>query len=98
MTLYRKIDSNGYFVEDVLLDAFPVMEDGTPNPYYIDKICPEGLYCPRWTGTEWVEGLTQEEIDEILNATPQPTTEERINVLVNNVNDAMYAIMMLSIE
>lgn len=39
---------------------------------------PNGLYRAKWTGTEWIEGLSQEEIDEINNVPSLPTTEERL--------------------
>ena len=53
----------------------------------------QGLYKPKWTGTiqtddegnefmgegEWVEGATQEEIDELTKPQPhEPTIEERL--------------------
>lgn len=38
----------------------------------------QGLYKPKWTG-EWVEGATQDEIDELTKPLPQePTVEERL--------------------
>ena len=43
----------------------------------------QGFYQPKWNGEEWVEGLTQEQIDAIKEqATPQePTIEERVQAL-----------------
>ena len=40
----------------------------------------QGFYQPKWNGTEWVEGLTQKEIDERkAQAEPQePTLEEKV--------------------
>ena len=43
----------------------------------------QGLYKPKWSGEitegEWVEGATQEEIDELTKPQPQePTVEERL--------------------
>ena len=38
----------------------------------------QGLYVPKWDG-EWVEGATQEEIDELTKPQPhEPTVEERL--------------------
>ena len=48
--LYRLIDDNGMFVEDVLLDTHPT------DPHYIKTPCPDGFYHPRWDGTRWIEG------------------------------------------
>ena len=37
------------------------------------------LYKPKWDGDKWVEGATQEEIDELTKPQPQePTIEERL--------------------
>ena len=39
----------------------------------------QGLYAPKWDGDKWVEGATQEEIDELTKPQPQePTIEERL--------------------
>ena len=77
--MLRKIDSDGYFIEDVLLDEIPMItsesEEGDltliKDPSYIEVPCQEGLYKPKWTGAEWVEGITEEEIINIKN----PITE-----------------------
>lgn len=43
------------------------------NPQYVEEAPPQGLYLPRWTGTEWVEGGQAPE------PVPQaPTLEERV--------------------
>lgn len=42
---------------------------------------------PRWNGTKWIEGATQEEIDELTKVKPQPLTQdERIRELESIVN------------
>ncbi|MGH2078780.1 hypothetical protein [Aerococcus urinaeequi] len=39
----------------------------------------QGLFKPKWNGEKWVEGLTQEEIDELTKPQPhEPTVEERL--------------------
>ena len=39
----------------------------------------QGLYKPKWDGDRWVEGATQEEIDELTKPQPhEPTIEERL--------------------
>ncbi|MFC4302993.1 hypothetical protein [Cohnella boryungensis] len=48
--------------------------------YIIAEKVPEGLYTPRWdfTNSEWGEGLTEKEVDEI-RAFQQPVaTEQRV--------------------
>jgi hypothetical protein len=52
-----KIDAQGYFVSDVLL------EDGEATPQgCIESRPPEGFYSPKWAGSEWIEGRPQAEI------------------------------------
>ena len=41
----------------------------------------QGFYKPKWNGTEWVEGMTQNEIDELKNIAVEPTLEERLQAL-----------------
>ena len=58
-----------------LLDA-----EGNPqfDPQYVEEAPPQGLYLPKWTGTEWVEGGTAPEPE------PQALSEaERIEMLEN---------------
>lgn len=63
---YAKIDADGFFVEDVIVDTSQEVPEN-----YISKPVPEGFYKPQWTGEEWVEGLSQDELEKILNA-PRP--------------------------
>ena len=64
-------------VEEIqsVLDA-----EGNPqlDPQYIEEAPPQGLYLPKWTGTEWVEGGQAPE------PVPQaPSEAERIEMLEN---------------
>ena len=91
--MYHKIDEYGYFVEDVVfLHNEEPTEDLIPTP------CPDGFYKPRWDGEDWIEGLTQGEIEIIRNQTQPQTTEERLEELVNNLTDMQMAVMFLSLE
>ena len=57
MKLLRKIDTTtGNFLGDVLFESHPTLEDGELDPQYIEEAPQQGLYLPRWTGMEWVEG------------------------------------------
>lgn len=113
--LYRKVDENGLFVEDIILSEPPVLteiiieeiehisysetgeeiitvetvertvaitdENGNSiaDPQYVSEPVSQGFYHPKWNGSEWVEGATQEEIDELTKPQPQePTIEERL--------------------
>lgn len=45
----------------------------------LDVTPAQGLYVPKWDGDKWVEGATQEEIDELTKPQPHETTvEERL--------------------
>ena len=67
MKLFRKIDTvTGNFLEDVLFESHPTLEDGELDPQYIEDAPKQGFYLPRWNGTEWVEG----------GQTPEPTGPE----------------------
>lgn len=68
MKLFRKIDtSTGNFLEDVLFESHPTLEDGELDPQYIEEVPKQGFYLPRWNGTEWVEG----------GQAPEPTEPEQ---------------------
>lgn len=57
--LVAKIDEQGVFVEDV------VLEDDEPTPEgCVEARPPEGFYIPLWTGSEWAEGRPQAELLE----------------------------------
>lgn len=67
MELFRIIDKTGVFVRD----DFTWNEE---TEIGLDVQASQGLYQPRWNGTEWVEGAT-----EIPTPQPtQPTLEERV--------------------
>lgn len=46
-----KINSEGFFIEDVLIEN----NETLPNNC-IETICPQGFKKPKWDGKEWVEG------------------------------------------
>ena len=60
-----RINEDGLFVEDVLVELVPMIdgeidEEGNmtqvPDPLYISTPCSGGFYHPKWDGTQWVEG------------------------------------------
>ncbi|QAT43431.1 hypothetical protein [Aminipila luticellarii] len=68
-----KIDENGLFVEDVII------QDGEKIPTKcIETLCSDGFYKPKWDGSKWVEGLSEEEINALVNIIPEPTEAERL--------------------
>ncbi|MCT6924833.1 hypothetical protein [Metasolibacillus sp.] len=75
MKLY-KIDDNGFVVfgeDKILIDGEEIPEGYVST--YLDT-SEQGYFKPRWNGTEWVEGATQEEIDEITNVPTEPTQDD----------------------
>lgn len=74
----RVIDENGFFVCDDFLDE--LTENAVETP------CPDGFYKPKWDGTQWIEGLTEQEITE-LKQPIIPTAEERLQALESAMLD-----------
>ena len=81
MKSFRKIDTTtGNFLEDVLFEAHPVLEDGELDPQYIEEAPKQGFFWPKWNGTEWVEGgQAPEPIEPELQV---PTVEQMAIALV----------------
>lgn len=53
-----EIDELGFLLEIYVIDSEEETELITTKP-------PNGLYKAKWTGLDWIEGLPQEELDEI---------------------------------
>lgn len=68
-----KVDSDGVYIEPVIIED----EDETPSDC-IETPCPDGFYKPKWSGSEWVEGLTQSEIDVIKASEPTNIRAEAV--------------------
>lgn len=96
MKLYRKINDEGYFIEDVLLEEIPFRYDEEFNKiydeHYIDIPVPNGFYRPKWNGVEWIEGMTIEEIEAIKNIPVEQPLEEK------NRADIDYISIMLGVN
>lgn len=79
---YARIDlTTGLFIEDIITDA--------PTDDLVAAPCTIQCYWPKWNGTQWVEGATQEYIDNLLaSATPaEPTTDEVLDNLITTLVD-----------
>ena len=122
--LYRKIDENGLFIEDVIFSEAPVLteiitedvehvsysEDGEElitvesvertvaitddngntiaDPQYIVEPVPQGFYHPKWNDSEWVEGLSGEEIEELTKPqTHEPTELDQLKIELEQANE-----------
>lgn len=48
----------GLFIEDCILEAIPMLEDGGLDPAYVAELVPPGLYWPRrnFETNTWEEG------------------------------------------
>lgn len=66
-----KIDKNGYFVEDVILQ-----ENEEIPPDCVTIRPPQPCYKPRWNGTEWIEEGEPSKTTKQL-----PMLDERIEAL-----------------
>jgi len=70
--IYRKIDINGYFIEDIILNEPPMVDvkdnDGNitkqPHPHYIAE-APIGFIYPRYVNGEWVEAVSEQDIENL---------------------------------
>jgi hypothetical protein len=80
----RIIDENGLFIEDGFVEEL--------SEFTIETPVPQGLYKPKWDGTQWIEGLTQDEIKAIVNTVVEPTLEEK------NRADIDYLAIMTGVE
>ena len=69
----RIIDDNGLFIEDAFVEEL--------TEFTIETLCSGGFYKPKWNGTEWIEGATQEYIDSLQASPQEPSIEDRINAL-----------------
>jgi hypothetical protein len=67
-----KIDDDGFYVEPVI-----VSDNDELDGNLIETPIPEGFYRPKWDGEKWVEGLSQEEIEQLKQQNqPQPSEVE----------------------
>lgn len=76
-----EIDNNGH-IKKIYLKEFDnngnCIEDLKENIVTVQP--PSGLYRAKWTGAEWIEDMSQEDIDE-LNNQPKVLTEEQQRLL-----------------
>jgi len=83
-----KTDLNGLYIEPVIVplsqtgvteirEIAPSETEETLTGYIVAEKVPEGLFMPRWdfSNSMWIEGMEQEQIDEIRNA-PRPLSPE----------------------
>lgn len=69
--ILRITDLQGFFIRD----DFTYDEE---TEIALDVSPAQGLYKPKWNGTEWVEGMSEEEIQAIPQTPTEPTLEDRV--------------------
>lgn len=92
-----EIDVNGYYLRDLIVINgedypkyytnvhLPTNEEGEQLPFYRAK----------WNGTEWVEDMSQEEINE-LNNKPLPLSEiEKLRLEQAQANSELIQLIMM---
>lgn len=76
-----KIDENGFFVETVIVKNIENLDSDI-----IVQKWDKPLHRPKWTGVDWIEGLSQEEINELNNQPQEPTEIEKLQQEVASTN------------
>ena len=89
-----KVDEQGLFIEDVIVKEYPLIEvDGemVKDESFVSAPSQGGLYKPKWTGTEWIEGMAQTEIDTLKDVVQPKTEIEKLQEVVDRLllNDLM---------
>jgi hypothetical protein len=88
--IVARIDENGYFIEDVILkqDEEIPLDCITTRPNTAIK----GFYKAKWTSEEWVEGMSQNEIDALNNQPREQPLE------IRNRADIDYLAIMTGVD
>lgn len=84
-----EIDKEGYYVRDVIVDAknpsYPEFYTTTRLPTD-DHGAQLPFYKPRFNGEEWVEDLSQEEIEKLKNRPKKPSESEVLRDYILNLD------------
>lgn len=84
--LVHRINKDGYYVEDVIVQDVDELSDSQ-----IEIPPPNGLYRAKWTGEEWIETMSQEEIDKLNKHEPTAIEliQEQIDTIALQILDQM---------
>lgn len=78
--VYR-IDQNGFYLEDVILN------DNEPLPSdCIDIHLPDGFHKPQFVNLQWVESMHQDEINVVMDSTLDNLKQNKLNELDETCN------------
>ena len=81
--------------EGFIIDSLVVNESQKKVDEITAEIPSEVVYKPKWNGTKWIEGATQEEIDELTKPQPMPpSNSDRIQALEEALLNMMMEGMM----
>lgn len=82
-----EIDENGY-LKDILVKEFDKQGNCTEElpPDIITVDPPQGLYRPKWAGSEWIETMTE---TEYITTLPELTHEIAIEDRISAIEDVI---------
>lgn len=91
-----KVDENGFPIDTIVVEFDDLGNAITED---IENViltpCPSSFHRPRWTGIEWTEDMSQEEIDE-LNKQPEKEPSEIDNKIATLEGAVMELTMILA--
>lgn len=74
MVQVSRIDAAGDYIEPVIVENASELA-----PDLIEVPVPNGYYKPHWTGSEWVEGKSEDEISAIKQAAAEAIVKAEAN-------------------
>lgn len=77
-----KIDSNGYYLDDVILKT-----DGEVPIDCVEIEMPNGLFSPRFVDGVWVNGISEQEIDVMMGRDLESIRKKKIEELNKKCNE-----------
>ncbi len=89
--LYPMVDTEGYFLEDVLVeDSFVGTRELEGKGTIISSFSTPGLYKPRWDFEKeiWIEGMSAEEIEQLQHPSPDPNAPETVEQKLHRLEQA----------
>ncbi|MBD8026411.1 hypothetical protein H9636_07035 [Ureibacillus sp. Re31] len=82
--LVHRFDDNGFYMEDLFVPGDqPIPSDCTTLPL------PQPIYKPQFVNGQWIDAITEEELEAIKNPKPNLTLEERVKQLEAVVNSML---------
>jgi hypothetical protein len=81
MKQINQVDVEGLYIGPVIASDEQIsrhlnQEDEFTLGMVVIAPIPEGFYHPKWNGSDWVEGLTEEQIEAVKNIPTEPSEIE----------------------